>query len=123
MRRPLATLLLAALASLAGLRLAAAAQDSEAMRCAIVCGHSDIATTGASCCPMAEAPGADPSFKTCARSDGLALIPLAPGQPALLIAVASLIAPQVHRLLDPESEVGRIGPDPRPLDHVPLLFG
>ena len=122
MQRPTAILVLAAVAVLMGLRLAAAAQDTEAMRCAIACGHAASATKGAACCPMS-APGSGPSFKTCAAGDGLALIPLAPGQPALLSASNSLNARQTHRLVPPVSHRAPAFPDPRPLDHVPLLFG
>ena len=123
MQRPIAAFVLAAVSLLAGLRLAVAAQDTEAMRCAIACGHAASATKGAVCCPMSSAPGSGPSFKTCAGGDGLALVPLATGQPALLASAASLIAPAVHELLDasPDARV-RFAPT-SPLDHVPLLFG
>jgi len=122
MDRPLATLLLAALAALAGLRLAVAVQDTEAMRCAIACGHAASATKGAACCPMSAAPEAGPSFKACAPG-GLALLPLAAPQPAVLAAAGPLALPTPDRLFDcvPDSRL-RFAP-PRPLDHVPLLFG
>jgi hypothetical protein len=123
MRSPLAILLLTALAVLAGLRLAAAVQDTEAMRCAIACGHAASAMKGASCCPMAAAPGAGPSLKTCSRSDGLALIPLALGQPALLAMASRLTLPTAHRFLDPAPDARPRSSTPLPPDHVPLLFG
>jgi hypothetical protein len=123
MRRSLATLLLTALAVLAGLRLAAAVQDTEAMRCAIACGHAASAMKGASCCPMADAPGAGLSFKTCSRGDGLAPISLASGQLAVLCAAARLTAPPAQRFFDPACDAKPRSSTPRAPDHVPLLFG
>ena len=103
MQRPVAALVLAAVSMLAGLRLAVAAQDTEAMRCAIACGHAAPAAKGAACCPMS---GSGPSFRACAGGDGLALIPLATGQPALLAATAPLTAPAIQRFLDAPPEAG-----------------
>lgn len=123
MQRPIAAFVLAAVSLLAGLRLAVAVQDTEAMRCAIACGHTASAGKGAVCCPMSAAPGSGPSFKTCAGGDGLALIPLATGQPALIATAAPLTAPAVHRFLDAAPDAGPRFAPPRPLDHVPLLFG
>jgi hypothetical protein len=119
MQRRIAAFVLAAVSLLAGLRLAVAAQDSEAMRCAIACGHAASPDKGAACCPMA---GAGPSFKACAQGNA-ALAPLAAPQPAVLAAGAPLAAPafSLTRDLDGESRP-RFAP-PRPLDHVPLLFG
>lgn len=123
MRRSLATLLLAVLAALAGLRLSVAVQDAEAMRCAIACGHAASAMKGASCCPMSDTPGASPSFKTCSRGDGLASISLASGQLAVLCAAARLTAPQAQRFVDPACDAKPRSSTPRGPDHVPLLFG
>lgn len=122
MQRPIAAFVLAAVSLLAGLRIAVAAQDTEAMRCAIACGHAAAATKGAACCPMSSAPGSGPSFKTCAGGDGLAVIPLATGQPALLAAAAPLTAPAARHILDATPDSGPRFVPPRPLDHVPLLF-
>jgi hypothetical protein len=123
MRRPLATLLLTAIAVLTGMRLAVAVQDTEAMRCAIACGHAASATKGASCCPMADAPGAGPSFKTCSRGEGVALVPLASGQPALLAMAPYLTAPTGHRFPGLAVVAGPRSSMPRPPEHVPLVFG
>lgn len=122
MRRPLAFLLLTAIAALAGLRLAAAVQDTEAMRCAIACGHAASAVKGAACCPMAGAKGGGLAFKACGRG-GLALMPLAPVQPAVLASAAPLEEPRSSLYLDPASDSGARSRTPRPLDHVPLLLG
>ncbi len=121
MQRPMAILVLAAVALLTGLRLAMEVQDTEAMRCAIACGHAASAMKGASCCPMADAPGSGLSFKTCSQGDGLALVPLATGQPALLAMASHLTAPTKHRLLDPAPTAEPLSSTPRPPDHVPLF--
>lgn len=118
MQRPIAGLALAVIALLAGLRLAAAVQDTEAMRCAIACGHAPV--KGAACCPMSADPG--PSFKTCG-SDGLALLPLAAPQPAVVSAAAPLVPPVPHRFLQRAIDSALRFAPPRSLDHVPLLFG
>jgi len=118
MQRPIAALALAVIALLAGLRLAAAVQDTEAMRCAIACGHAPV--KGAACCPMSADQG--PSFKTCGAG-GLALLPLAAPPPAVLSAAAPLSPPAPDRLIRPASGSGPRFAPPRPLDHVPLLFG
>ena len=119
MQRPVAAFVLVAVSMLAGLRLAVAAQDTEAMRCAIACGHAAPAGKGAACCPMS---GSGPSFKACAGG-GLALIPLAPGQPALIATTAPLTEPPMRRFFDALPGAGPRLPPARPLDHVPLLFG
>lgn len=118
MQRPIAALALAGIALLVGLRLAAAVQDTEAMRCAIACGHAPV--KGAACCPMSADQG--PSFKTCG-SGGLALLPLATPQPAVLSAAAPLTLPAPHRFLQLATDSALLFAPPRPLDHVPLLFG
>ena len=118
MQRPIAALALVVLALLTGLRLAAAVQDTEAMRCAIACGHAPV--KGAVCCPMSADQG--PSFKTCGTG-GLALLPLAAPQPAVLSAAALLTPPAPHRFLRPGTDSGPRFAPPRSLDHVPLLFG
>jgi len=119
MQRPIATFVLAAVSLLAGLRLAVAVQDSEAMRCAIACGHAASADKGAACCPMS---AAGPSFKACAPGDA-ALAPLTAPQPAVLAAGAPLVAPASTRSVDLDRESRPRFAPPRPLDHVPLLFG
>ena len=119
MQRQIAAFVLAAVSLLAGLRLTVAARDSEAMRCAIACGHAAAAQKGAACCPMS---AAGPSFKACASGDA-ALVRVTAAQPAVLAAAAPLATPASTRAsdLDVESRL-RFAP-PRPLDHVPLLFG
>lgn len=113
--------LLLLLAPLA-LRLAAAGDDSAAMRCAIACGHAAGMANGAVCCPMSDAPGSGPAWKTCAPGGDAAVAPLAPA-PFLLVPVARLAAP---------GESGRfeeaVGPAVRPAfqrapEKVPLLLG
>ena len=119
MQRPIAAFVLAAVSLLAGLRLAAAAQDSEAMRCAIACGHAASPDKGAACCPMS---AAGPSFKACAPGDA-ALAPLTAPQPAVLAAAAPLAAPASTRAVDLDGEFRPRFAPPRALDHVPLLLG
>ena len=119
MQRRIAGLVLAALSLLAGLRLTVAARDSDAMRCAIACGHAASAEKGAACCPMS---AAGPSFKACA-SGNAALAPLAAPQPAVLAPAAPLAAPASDRTADLDGESRPRFAPPRPLDHVPLLHG
>ena len=119
MQRPIAAFVLAAVSVLAGLRLAVAAQDSEAMRCAIACGHATSPDKGAACCPMS---AAGPSLKACA-SGNAALAPLTAAQPAVLASAAPLAAPASDRTADLDGESRPRSAPPRPLDHVPLLFG
>jgi hypothetical protein len=120
-KRPISTLLLVALTALPGLRLAVAVQDTEAMRCAIACGHA-AGQMGASCCPIGGFGETGPSFKTCSPGDSFALTSVA-SQPAVLAAVGRLTAAQPHRLLHPESNAAPRAATSRPLDHVPLLLG
>ena len=119
MQRPIAAFVLAAVSLLAGLRLTVAAQDSEAMRCAIACGHAASSDKG---CRVLPHVGRGPSFKACA-SGNAALAPLAAPQPAVLAAAAPLAAPASERASDFEAGSRPRFAPPRPLDHVPLLFG
>ncbi len=63
-----------------------------------------------------------PSFKTCG-SGGLALLALAAPQPVVLSAAALLTPPVPQRFMHFETGAGLRFAPPRPLDHVPLLFG
>ena len=83
MRRQSAALLLALLAVVAGLRLSVVVTDTEAMRCAIACGHALGMTKGTACCPMAETPDSGPVLRTCLRGGDSAVAPPAP-KPILL---------------------------------------
>lgn len=81
------------------LRLATTAGDTDAMRCAIACGHAMGPTKGAACCPVSDAPNAGPTFKTCSRGADAAVPPLAPA-PILLFAVVRLAPPGDSRSFD-----------------------
>ena len=122
MQRPTAILVLAAVAVLTGLRLAAAVQDTEAMRCAIACGHAAGMMNGAACCPMSGAPESSPVFKRCSRPAEAAIAPLAPA-PALLAPGRRLPAPDRSHPFDwSASAAGRSAFLDVP-DKVPLLVG
>lgn len=123
MRRRVATLLLSVLLAPAGLRIMAQFEDTEAMRCAIACGHTVAALPGAACCPMADAPNAGPAFKTCSPGKGSALAPPAPGQPLLLAALVRLLPPDTARPNDLAATREPLSAAPRPVDHVPLVLG
>lgn len=122
MRRFCAALLLTVLAAAAGLRLGAAAADTEAMRCAIACGHAAAAVNGAACCPMSNAPGAGPSFKAC-LPERAALAPIVSGQSLLLTGIVRILRPDSSCLFDGVATAAPISASPRPVDHVPLLLG
>ena len=115
MRRAAAWLLAAALAGPAVLALAVPGVDSDAVRCAIKCGHA--VRPGAVCCPT----DGGAAWKTCGPDDSVppGFSPAAPG--VLTLA---------HRLVPP-SETSRIAPENPPralpafdalLDHVPLAL-
>jgi hypothetical protein len=95
-RRQSAVLLLAVLAVVAGLRLSTIASDTEAMRCAIACGHAAGVMNGAVCCPITKTSGAGPVLETCSRSGADSVVPLASG-PVLLVFVDRLPVPHVFR--------------------------
>ena len=122
MRRFCAALLLTVLAAAAGLRLSAAAADTEAMRCAIACGHAAAAVNGAACCPMSNAPGAGPTFKACSP-EGAAVTPIVSGQPLLLTGIVRFLPPDSSGLFDGGATAEPTSASPRPVDHVPLLLG
>jgi hypothetical protein len=92
MRRKAAVAALAVLLAPVALRLAAAADDAAARRCAIACGHAIGAMAGAACCPMADAPGEGPVLKNCSRGADSVAAPLAPG-PMLLWRGVRLAVP------------------------------
>jgi len=120
MRRQSAVLLLAVLAVAAGLRLSAVALDTEAMRCAIACGHA-LGGAGAVCCPMGRRADEGPTLMTCSHPDG-APLPTAAAQPLLLSTECRLASPVTGGSLDlGPAAASRLAP-PRPHDHVPLLL-
>jgi hypothetical protein len=104
----------------AGLRLAASDADSEALRCAIACGHA--ATPGAACCPLSGAAGKDAAMAACPRSDPQSAAPTPPAQPAIAAAMHRLAAPLGGSALASLFSVTPRGPSARPPDHVPLLL-
>ena len=105
-----------------GLRLAAAADDSAAMRCAIACGHAMGEMKGAACCPMSDAPDAGPVFKTCSRGTEAAIAPLASG-PMLLAVIRGLPTPDAVHPLDALETLAPRAAFLRAPDKVPLLAG
>ena len=105
-----------------GLRLAAAADDAAAMRCAMACGHAMGATKGAACCPMSDAPDAGPAFKSCSRGADVATAPLASG-PVLLAVIGRLPAPDGSRLLARGANAAARSVFLRVPDKVPLRVG
>jgi hypothetical protein len=120
-RRQSAVLLLVLLAVVAGLRLSAAAADTDAMRCAIACGHAAGMMKGAACCPMSNAPGSSPVLTTCPRG-GAAVAPLASGY--LLLAFAErLPAPDGSRPHDSAVSSAVSSAFLRAPEKVPLLLG
>jgi hypothetical protein len=119
-RRRSAILLLAVLAALAGLRLSAAAADSEALRCAVACGHA--ATLGAACCPMSDAAGKEAAMAACPRSDPQSAAPTMPAPLAIPTALHRLAAPLGASALASIASVAPRSPSTRPPDHVPLLL-
>jgi hypothetical protein len=122
MRRQSAVLLLAVLAVVAGLRLSAVAVDTEAMRCAIACGHAGEMMTGAVCCPISTTPGAGPVLETCSRGGDSAVAPLAPG-PILLGFSERLPEPDISRPND-SIVIGTVrSAFLRAPEKVPLLLG
>jgi len=114
-------LLLAPLA----ISVATAAADSEAMRCAIACGHAatDVGADGRpACCPMAGAKSAGAALAACPRSDPQGLAPRMALPPLVLAEAPRLEAPSPGSL--PEIPRASVSPAtfPRPIDHVPLLL-
>jgi hypothetical protein len=105
-----------------GFRLATAAEDAEATRCAIACGHAMGAMKGAACCPMPDAPGSVPVLKTCSRGADAAVAPLASG-PILLAFVGRLAAPTGFRPLAIAGSAHLRSAFPRAPEKVPLLLG
>ena len=97
------------------LALAVPGVDSDAVRCAIKCGHP--VRPGAVCCPL-DAAG---SWKTCGSDDSL-LPGFSPAAPGVLTAAFRLAPPSLTSGVAPEST-----PPPLPafdalLDHVPLAL-
>jgi hypothetical protein len=104
----------------AGLRLALSDADSEALRCAIACGHA--AKAGAACCPMAGAAPREAAMAACPSGDAQSVAPSLSAQPAVPAAVHRLIAPEGGFGLawSPQADPG--DPASRTPDHVPLLL-
>ncbi|HEY2798750.1 MAG TPA: hypothetical protein VGK26_12735 [Thermoanaerobaculia bacterium] len=100
----------------AGLRLALA--DSDAVRlCAIACGHAMKA--GAACCPMGEA---GLTISPCTPDDSSAAAPVPASQPAILMAIQSLVAPEPGASAFTFSSAAPRAPAARPPDHVPIVL-
>jgi hypothetical protein len=119
-RRLAATLAAVVLLAPAGVRLAAAGVDIEALRCAIACGHA--ATPGAVCCPMAGRPAAEAALAACPQGDPQSLAPILPAQPLLVGSIVRLAAPRGDSLLERIPGAAPRTPFTRPPDHVPLLL-
>jgi hypothetical protein len=112
-RRAAAWLLAAALAGPAVLALAVPGVDSDAVRCAMKCGHAVRA--GAVCCPI----DAGAAWKTCRPDDSL-LSGFAPAALGVLTQTFRLAAPAGYSAF-----VAEWAPSPRsaleaPPDPVPL---
>jgi hypothetical protein len=105
-----------------GLRLATAADDAAAMRCAMACGHAMGASKGGACCPMSGAPDAGPAFKSCSRGADVATAPLAFG-PMLLAVIGRLPVPDGTRPLVLAASAARRSAFLRAPDKVPLRVG
>jgi hypothetical protein len=102
------------------LRVIAAVEGSETLRCAIACGHA--ATPGAACCPLSRAAGKGAAVTACPRPDPQSLAPGLPAQPGLVGTVYRLAAPERGSIFEADSAVAPRGPSPHPPDHVPLLL-
>jgi hypothetical protein len=122
MRRQSAVLLLAVLAVAAGLRLSVVVTDTEAMRCAIACGHAFGVPKGAACCPMTETPGSGPVLKACSRGGDSAVAPLAP-RPILLSFSGRVPKPDGSRPTDVAVSATVRSAFLRAPEKVPLLLG
>jgi hypothetical protein len=120
MRRRAAALLLSALLAPAGLRVAAGAARSGAQYCPLKCPHDGAAMAGADCCPIGEDGGNDCSLRRCSRDQAPAVVPLGPGQPALLIPIARLTPPEGTRSIETAPRVLPRSASLRLPDHVPL---
>lgn len=105
-----------------GLRMATAARDAEALRCAIACGHAVGAVAGAACCPMSSAPGSGPTFKACSPGAEAAFAPMAPA-PMLLVALGRLAPPEGSRAFDLAARPAALSADLSLPDKVPLRVG
>jgi hypothetical protein len=104
-----------------GLRLATAAEDTEAMRCAIACGHAAGTTNGASCCPMPDAGGSGPLWKTCVPGGDAAIAPVP--MPFLIAFVGRLPVPTESRPLPDGARAAARPAFERAPEKVPLLLG
>ena len=122
MRRQSAVVLLSVLAVMAGLRLSTVVADTEAMRCAIACGHATGMMNGATCCPISKTAGAGPVIKTCSRGGDSAVAPLAPGR-ILLPFSERLPEPDVSRPNDSTVSNALCSAFLRTPEKVPLLLG
>lgn len=104
----------------AGLKLAASGAGSEALRCAIACGHA--ATPGAACCPLSGAAGKGAALASCPRSDPPSVGPSLLAQPGLIATVYRLAVPERGSIFEGGSAAAPRSPSPHPPDHVPLLL-
>jgi hypothetical protein len=114
-RRTAAWLLAAALAGPAVLALAVPGVDSDAVRCAMKCGHAVRA--GAVCCPI----DAGAAWKTCRPDDSLppAFSPAAPG---VLTLTFRLAAPAGYSAFAAECVPSALSAHEAPPDPVPLAL-
>jgi hypothetical protein len=123
MRRRCAVLLLAILGSVACVRLSAAAIDTEAMRCAIACGHAGAVKDGAACCPMGHGADGGPAFKTCPGGEGSVLVPFFPGQTIPTASAGRIDVSSGSRPVEPLRPAGPRSAFARAPEKVPLLLG
>lgn len=109
----------------AGLRLAAPADaESEALRCAIACGHAAGAVAaGAACCPMNGAGSATKSaaMASCPERETPGAIVLLPTPLAILAAASQPLAPAGDSLLSASPLAAPRDGIARAPEHVPIL--
>lgn len=119
MRRFAGVLAVLVLLAPAGLRLAVSDAESEALRCAIACGHP--AKAGAACCPMSGLASKAAAMAACPMGDAQSVAPSLPAQPARFASVYRLAPPEGSSWLSSPSPAMPGDPPVRPLDHIPLL--
>jgi hypothetical protein len=108
----------------AGLRLAAPADaESEALRCAIACGHAAGAVAaGAACCPMNGAGATTaPAMASCPERETPGAIVLLPTPLAILAAASRPLAPAGDSLLTASPLAAPRDGIARAPEHVPIL--
>jgi len=105
----------AALAGPAVLAFAVPGVDSDAVRCAIKCGHAVRA--GAVCCPM----DGGPAWKTCRPDDSLPP-GFSPAAPGVLTITFRLVPPAGTSRIAAEAPLRPVPAFDALLDHVPLAL-